>query len=107
MCMNTEAVEALHALTSELKAEHERKESWLRGFDYPEEVNGGLHDLLKVTRAEAERIFADRIAAHEARLKELGWTRTIRVDSPTAGNGGGSNGPGEQGGIIHVTTKSI
>lgn len=101
MCMNSEAVEALHTITAELKAEHERRDTWLADFD------AKTDPMLEVTRAEAERIFADRIAAHEARLKELGWTRTIRVDSPTAGNGGGSNGPGEQGGIIHVTTKSI
>ena len=108
MCMNSEAVEALHALTSELKAEHERMREWLGHFDQPAEGNENVtHDHLEVTRAEAERIFADRIAAHEARIKDLGWERKIRVESPTAGSGGGSNGPGESGGIIHVTTKAI
>lgn len=84
MCMNTEAVEALHALTSELKAEHERRDEWLREHDDrdPDEKVMAIEvSQLLVTRAEAERIFADRIAAHEARLKELGWTRTIRVES--------------------------
>lgn len=81
MCLNTESVEALHALTSELKAEHERKAAWLADYDKRDGGDGtnGIM-LLDVTRPEAERIFADRIAAHEARLKELGWTRTIRVE---------------------------
>lgn len=82
MCMNSEAVEALHTITAELKAEHERMRDWLSHFDYPLEGNENVtHDVLEVTRVEAERIFADRIAAHEARLKEQGWTRTIRVES--------------------------
>lgn len=75
MCLPSDQVEALHALTSELKAEHERRDEWIKSF------NGNCEsDMLKVSLPEAERIFADRIAAHEARLKELGWTRTIRVE---------------------------
>jgi len=79
MCMTSETVEALHAISTELRAEHERRDEWLKGFDsslVPERTVS----LLDVTRAEAERIFADRIAAHEARLKEQGWTRTVRVE---------------------------
>lgn len=88
MCMNSEAVEALHALTSELKAEHKARDEWLRAYDPQEDgaVRADPMADLKVTRAEAERIFADRIAAHEARLKELGWERKIRVEySPATG----------------------
>lgn len=83
MCMNTEAVEALHALTSELKAEHARKAAWLAEYDGETPMIDGVPQPLQlhVTRAEAERIFADRIAAHEAKLKELGWERKIRVES--------------------------
>jgi hypothetical protein len=78
MSMPTEAVEALHTITAELKAEHERRDTWLADFD------AKTDPMLEVTRAEAERIFADRIAAHESRLKELGWTRTIRVEPAAA-----------------------
>lgn len=81
MSMPTEAVEALHTITAELKAEHERKLAWLSEYDKHDVADGTNGALpLTVTRAEAERIFADRIAAHEARLREQGWTRTIRVE---------------------------
>ena len=82
--MNSEAVEALHTITADLKAEHERMATWLQRFDL-NHVDDVMPDMLTVTRAEAERIFADRIAAHESRLKELGWARTIRVESTTNG----------------------
>ena len=84
MCMNSEAVEALHTITAELKAEHERMAEWLKHYDDGKKDVEGNRDLT-VSRAEAERIFADRIAAHESRLKELGWARTIRVESTTNG----------------------
>lgn len=84
MSMPTEAVEALHALTSELKAEHERMCDWLVHYDKKGGADGDGTMAMTVTRAEAERIFADRIAAHEAKLKELGWTRTIRVEPQNA-----------------------
>lgn len=74
MCMNSESVEALHALTSELKETHADRDRWLSIAQ-----EGGWNEM-KVTRAEGERIFADRIAAHEAKLKDLGWERKIRVE---------------------------
>lgn len=100
MCMTSETVEALHALTSELKAEHERMAKWLAEFDepLPSGCSGPSTEHLAVTRAEAERIFADRIAAHEARLKEQGWTRTVRVEAGSAGgNGAGAMPPVNKG----------
>jgi len=87
MCMTSETVEALHAITAELKAEHARRDTWLADFD------AKTDPMLEVTRAEAERIFADRIAAHEARLKEQGWTRTVRVE-PSSSGAVGSSGAG-------------
>lgn len=87
MSMPTDAVEALHEATAALKAEHERRDAWLSSNDgtsnsFVYDANGCAMppDSLHVTRAEAEAIFAQRIAAHESRLKELGWTRTIRVE---------------------------
>lgn len=84
MSMPTESVEALHVITSNLKAEHERRHKWLEEFDaagMPCPLDATFQ--LEVTRAEAERIFAERVASHEARLSEQGWKRTIRVvDSP-------------------------
>ena len=74
MSIPTEAVEALHAITTELKQTQADRESWLLHAQ-----DGGYNELA-VTRAEGERIFADRLAALEAKLKEQGWTRTIRVD---------------------------
>lgn len=90
MSMPTEAVEALHALTSELKAEHERRDEWIANFanDKPEE--SGRMIAIVVNRSEGERIFADRIAAHESRIKELGWERKIRVESSQAGGSAGA-----------------
>jgi len=97
VCMNSETVEALHALTSEMKAEHERRDEWLKFYDDGKRDPEGMRDLV-VTRAEAERIFADRIAAHEARLKEQGWTRTVRVEAGSAGgNGAGAMPPVNKG----------
>lgn len=83
VCMNSETVEALHALTSEMKAEHERRDEWLKFYDDGKRDTEGMRELV-VTRTEAERIFSDRIAAHEARLKEQGWTRTVRVEPDEA-----------------------
>jgi hypothetical protein len=84
--MTNEAVDELHAITSAIKVEQERRDDWLTVFDRPAASgqDGSPTASLIVTRPEAERIFADRIAAHEARLKDLGWTRTIRVESPSA-----------------------
>ena len=78
MCMNSETVEALHAITHELRVEHERKNHWIK--ELGEDASG----MLAVDRVEAELIFSQRIAAHESRLKELGWSRVTRVE-PTAG----------------------
>lgn len=80
MCLTSETVEALHAITTELKETQEQRQQWLSDFDQdvqePSERAG-----LDVTRAEGERIFADRLAALEARLREQGWERKIRVDN--------------------------
>lgn len=104
MCMTNEAVDELHAVTSAIKDEQANRDKWLAGFDGSsfDGATPAEKDHLAVTRAEAECIFADRIAAHEARLKELGWTRTIRVESPSpaAGRGGGTAGP--NGGITEI-----
>jgi len=84
MCLNSEIVDALHALTSELKTVHERRERWLAEYDKRDGGDGTNGSFaLDITRAEAERIFADRIGAIEGRLKESGWTRTVRVDAGT------------------------
>jgi hypothetical protein len=77
MCLSNEAVDELHAITSAIKDEQSRRDTWLGDFNGAEPTQT---IPLNLTRAEAERIFADRIAAHEARLKELGWARTIRVE---------------------------
>jgi len=85
MCLNAETVEALHAVASELKSSQGERDEWLKLYD------DGKHDVeggrdLTVTRAEAERIFAERIAALEVRLREQGWERKIRVESPLPGD---------------------
>jgi hypothetical protein len=83
MCLSNEALDELHAITSSLKTVQSHRDLWLEKFDAAMngEVKGDeLPESLVVTRAEAERIFADRIAALEAKLKEQGWTRTIRVE---------------------------
>lgn len=73
MCLNSEVVDELHAVTSAMKDAQEQREQWLRQHGQAEETP------LQVTRAEAEQIFAQRIAAHESRLAELGWSRKVRV----------------------------
>lgn len=84
MCLSNEAVDELHAITSAIKAEHEMRDEWLKDLRDNEACKlPGHKQALTVTETEAERIFADRIAAHEARLKELGWSRVQRVDSKT------------------------
>jgi len=84
MCLNAETVEALHAVTSELKETQAQLVDWVGAFERQEEPAAMM--VLPVTRAEAERIFADRIAALEARLREQGWERKIRVESPLPGD---------------------
>jgi hypothetical protein len=80
MCLQSETIEDLHAVASTIKAEHGARQAWI---DQSSQGAPSADDRfsLSVTRAEADRIFADRIAFHEARLKELGWSRTVRVDS--------------------------
>lgn len=84
MSIPTDAVEALHAVTSEMKETQAQLEDWVGAFERQEEPAEMM--VLPVTRAEAERIFADRIAALEARLREQGWERKIRVESPLPGD---------------------
>ena len=88
MCLQNEIVEALHAVTTELKAVQEHRDDWLKSCDAEIAANDGIANpqSLPVTRAEAERIFADRISALEARLREQGWERKIRVESPLPGD---------------------
>lgn len=75
MCLPSDQVAALHDVTSELKATHAEREGWMLHAQ-----EGGYNELA-VTLAEGERIYADRIAVLEKRLKEeLGWSRTIRVE---------------------------
>ena len=99
MCMNSETVEALHAVTSELKACNDDRDHWNtaflnRGLGGGGGGNGsgggkieltGLPMNLEVSQAEAELIFNNRRTAIEAKLKELGWSKTTRVDSPANG----------------------
>lgn len=81
MCLTSETVDELHAVTTALKEEQIRRAIWLGDYDDRDGGDGSNGCIpMNVTRAEAERIFADRIAAHEAKLKDLGWSRTIRVE---------------------------
>jgi hypothetical protein len=83
MCLQTETIDELHTVASAMKTAHADRERWLS--DTADGLGAaGITYALHVTRAEAERIFADRIAFHEARLKELGWSRTVRVESQAA-----------------------
>lgn len=86
MCLTNETIDELHAITSAIKDEQELRDKWAS------DAKEGGWNSLNVTKSEGERIFADRIAAHESRLKELGWSRTIRVNEggSGAGAGGGS-----------------
>jgi hypothetical protein len=85
MCLNAETVEALHAVTSELKACNDQRDAWMDDFDreLPESSTGLETEHLAVTRAEAEMIFTARRTAIEAKLKDLGWSKTTRVESTT------------------------
>lgn len=85
MCLTNEVVDELHSVTSAMKAAQEQRAQWLAantGDAVVADHDGCIMppDSLHVTRAEAEQIFGQRIAAHEARLKELGWNRTVRVE---------------------------
>jgi len=80
--MTAETVEALHAVTSELKDCNDARDRWI------ERLGNAEITPLDVTRAEAEMIFTARRTAIEAKLKDLGWSKTTRVDStPPAGGG--------------------
>lgn len=81
MSMPSEAVETLHEITKALKAEHEARDAWMTANDEFDSSNTPKFITLSVTKAEGERIFADRIAAHESRLKELGWSRVVKVET--------------------------
>jgi hypothetical protein len=95
MCLSNEVVDELHAITSAIKAEQIFRDEWMAEHDRFAAGNPVEPRSCLVTRAEAERIFADRIAAHEARLKELGWSRTVRVESPPmVATGGYARGGG-------------
>jgi hypothetical protein len=82
MCIPTEAVNDLHAVTTALKETQLQRDTWLG--DYDKHDGSASKDAgcipLNLTRAEAELIFANRIAAHEAKLKDLGWSRITRVE---------------------------
>ena len=75
MCIPDDVATDLLAAATQLKDDQESRAKWLATAQ-----EGGWNDL-PVTRAEGERIFADRLAGDEARLKELGWSRTVRVES--------------------------
>lgn len=80
MCLSNEVIDELHAITSAIKEEQSKRDEWIETSGYNEfDDPPTLFAPLNVTRAEAERIFADRIGTLEARLKELGWSRTVRV----------------------------
>lgn len=83
MCLNAETVEALHAVTWELKACNDQRDAWLADYNEhngdPVSENG--YSALDITRAEAEMIFTARRTAIEAKLKDLGWSKTTRVES--------------------------
>ena len=85
MCMTSETVEALHAVTSELKDTNELRDNWLACYDKSVADETELDDELNVTRAEAEMIFTARRTAIEAKLKELGWSKTTRVEPSSNG----------------------
>ena len=79
VCMNSETVEALHAVTQHLMACNVERDTWIGMHDADKNVDGTMP--LALTIAEAEMIFTTRREAIEARLKELGWSRTVRVES--------------------------
>lgn len=82
MCLTNETIDELHAITSAIKDVQTRRDSWIADYDARFSAGNAMDDFpISLTRIEAERIFADRIAAHEARLKELGWSKVNRVES--------------------------
>lgn len=85
MCMNSETVEALHAVTSELKAVNSMRDAWIAQVD-EDEANETDTAILAITRVEAEMIFTARRTAIEAKLKDLGWSKTTRVEPSTNGD---------------------
>lgn len=82
MCMNSETVEALHAVTSELRDTNAMRDAWIADYNVRngDDVSENGYSALDITRAEAELIFKNRRDAIEAKLKERGWSRTIRVE---------------------------
>ena len=77
--MTSETVEALHAVTSELKACNDERDAWIAHHGDAE------FTTLDVTSAEAEMIFTKRREVIEAKLKELGWSKTTRVEPSSNG----------------------
>jgi len=79
--MTSETIEALHAVTSNIKAIQDQQKKYLHDAE-----TNDVSPTLPLTPEEAKQIFEQRIAVQEAKLKELGWSKTTRVDSPANGD---------------------
>jgi hypothetical protein len=108
--MPAEAVEALSERVRALQAIHVEKKRWNEPLNFPNSPetvgtvtsgSGGAGGLstdvfpikrndyprgMQLTQDEGNAILDRRIAAIEAEIKELGWSRTIKVESQPQGD---------------------
>lgn len=84
MCLDTDSIEKLHEASARLRELHAAREEWRKVFSsLRDDPNAPplTHAPLTLSKEEGDRIFHARIVSVESELDELGWRRTIRVES--------------------------
>jgi hypothetical protein len=84
MCLDTDSIDKLHDASTRLRELHAAREEWRKVFAVKldgREATASMHAPLSLSKDEGDRIFHARITAVESELEELGWRRTIRVES--------------------------